>query len=203
MSEREMKKPVWIGVVLLGALSLAGCESMMTALGKTKSAPDEFAVYTRAPLSIPPDYALRPPSPGSVRPQAIETKIQAEQAVLGRATKTGRQPVVKTTLGLRTLLKNAGAFDVDPNIRAIVNQETLGMSQESDSITDTLVFWDAAKRNYGQIIDPAEESRRLKRRSAGLEEGTPAPAPAKQSNAPSIGRTLPQKKEESFLDKIF
>ena len=46
-------------------ISVGGCEGVREAAGIAKKAPDEFAVVTRAPLSMPPDYGLRPPRPGA------------------------------------------------------------------------------------------------------------------------------------------
>ena len=43
--------------------------------------PDEFAVESRAPLTIPPDFDLRPPSPGAPRPQEKASNQQAKQAI--------------------------------------------------------------------------------------------------------------------------
>lgn len=54
---------------LIGAglvLAVAGCGSLKDDLGLQKKAPDEFAVLRHAPLSLPPDFNLRPPKPGEV-----------------------------------------------------------------------------------------------------------------------------------------
>jgi len=58
------------GLAALGG-SLAGCQSAAAALGMTKVVPDEFRVVTKAPLTVPPDYSLRPPAPGEPRPQEL------------------------------------------------------------------------------------------------------------------------------------
>ena len=69
------------------SLSLAACggESLSDTLGYGKSAPDEFAIVTKAPLVIPPDYSLRPPQPGAPRPQEMELQpsIGAQRALIG------------------------------------------------------------------------------------------------------------------------
>ena len=52
-------------VLCLSASLLSGCESLRNAAGLTKKSPDEFAVTTKAPLVIPPDFNLRPPLPGA------------------------------------------------------------------------------------------------------------------------------------------
>ncbi len=45
-----------------------------------RSSPDEFAVESRAPLTIPPDFALRPPQPGAPRPQEITAADRTRSA---------------------------------------------------------------------------------------------------------------------------
>src|SRR5688572_33350449 len=77
--------------ILIAALAVAlplatgGCSGVKETLGLTKQSPDEFKVVSRAPLSMPPDYNLRPPTPGSARPQEGTPRDQAQQAVLGIA----------------------------------------------------------------------------------------------------------------------
>jgi len=43
----------------------------------------EFAVQRRAPLVIPPDFALTPPRPGAPRPQEADSSTLALQAMFG------------------------------------------------------------------------------------------------------------------------
>ena len=63
----------------VAAIGLAGCQSTQKALGMSKVVPDEFRVVSKAPLAVPPDYALRPPTPGAPRPQDGTTRDQAAQ----------------------------------------------------------------------------------------------------------------------------
>src|SRR5882757_1421178 len=75
-----------IGALLLGGtlLLLGGCSSdrLARAFGLTRDAPDEYTVTTRAPLSMPPDYNLRPPRPGAARPQEQSERQQAQEALV-------------------------------------------------------------------------------------------------------------------------
>src|SRR5258708_19942516 len=58
-------------VAALAVAMLAGCGGdTRKVLGLDKVAPDEFKIVNRAPLSLPPDYALRPPDPRALRPPA-------------------------------------------------------------------------------------------------------------------------------------
>lgn len=48
-------------VIILAVTALLGaCSGMKKTLGIEKEAPDEFMVMSRAPLSLPPEYNLRP-----------------------------------------------------------------------------------------------------------------------------------------------
>src|ERR1700710_1416191 len=88
--ERHMRtssfNPTLIGPVLLGSslLLLGGCsgDSLSRTFGLTRDAPDEYTVTTGAPLSIPPDYNLRPPRPGAARPQEQSEREQAAEALV-------------------------------------------------------------------------------------------------------------------------
>ena len=56
-------------VSLLAAAGLQGCSNFKQMIGLEPTMPDEFAVESRPPLTIPPDFDLRPPRPGTPRPQ--------------------------------------------------------------------------------------------------------------------------------------
>ena len=62
-------------------LSLPGCSSLRQAIGLDQVGPDEFAVETRAPLTIPPDFDLRPPQPGAPRPQEVTAAQRAQKLI--------------------------------------------------------------------------------------------------------------------------
>ena len=66
---------------LIGASLLAGCSDLKQMVGLDPTMPDEFAVESRAPLTIPPDFDLRPPEPGAPRPQEKTAEQQAQQAI--------------------------------------------------------------------------------------------------------------------------
>jgi hypothetical protein len=68
-------------VALTGTLALMGCTDFKQAVGLEPTMPDEFAVESNPPLTIPPDFDLRPPEPGAPRPQEESTAKQAEQII--------------------------------------------------------------------------------------------------------------------------
>ena len=69
--------------VALGSstLLLAGCNDFRQAIGLDRVGPDEFAVESRAPLTIPPEFDLRPPQPGAPRPQEGTAADKARKVI--------------------------------------------------------------------------------------------------------------------------
>ena len=95
-------------VLGLAGLTLAGCGGS----GLNRTRPDEFAVARRAPLVVPPDFALAPPSPGAPRPQEADSSTQALQAMFGG-------PAPRSVPETATL-NRADANRADPGIRSEV-----------------------------------------------------------------------------------
>lgn len=145
-----------VAVAAVVMLSLSGCSDAKKALGWTKTPPDEFSVVSRAPLSVPPQFQLRPPEPGAVRPQEGTAREQARGALLGsRAVEVGsRSP------GEVALLQMAGADRAMPDVRSVVNRELAALADADKTFTDRLVFWRAPEQP-GTLVDPSKEAQRL------------------------------------------
>ena len=188
--------------ILIAALAVAlplatgGCSGVKETLGLTKQSPDEFRVVSRAPLSMPPDYNLRPPTPGAPRPQEGTPRDQAQQAVLGIAPDAippigqGEESEAAQSSGESALLQSAGATGVDPNIRQLVDTETAEDEADSKTLADTLVFW-REPEPYGTVVDPALEQKRLQENAATGE-------PVTAGETPTIVR-----KEKGALEGLF
>ena len=157
-------------LALAGLLGLASCsgDELTRTFGLSRDAPDEFQVTTRAPLSMPPDFSLRPPRPGATRPQEMTQRQQAE-ATLSPDVALGR-PRTAPTPGQQALVAAAGPA-APADIRARVDNET-ALDTPSRSFTDRLMFWQAAPAP-GTSVDPTRESQRL-RQNAALGQPTDA-----------------------------
>ncbi len=176
------------------ALALSACENVRSELGLTKQSPDEFRVVSRAPLSLPPEFTLRPPEPGTVRPQEGSPQQQAKRAVF-RAEAPGetldeRIPADGRSVGERSLLMAAGADKAEPGIRQIVDRETGRLNEENESFVNDLVFW-RDQPPPGEVIDAEGESQRL-RENAALGRSVTS------GETPTIER-----KDKAFLEGIF
>ena len=115
------------------ALSLGGCASVRQALGSEKTAPDEFRVVSKAPLVVPPEFNLRPPRPGEARPMELRADLQARTAVFGV------QMGASATEGEKLLVARAGGTNADPRIRAVIDEETGGVSRKPVGFADRIL----------------------------------------------------------------
>lgn len=124
------------GLILAGA-GLSGCGGNADALGFGKVTPDEFRVVAKAPLVLPPDYALRPPKPGEPRPQELQPESAARQAILGK------QAAVQRSAGEQLLVARAGGDKADPLARFVVDDENGEIAHKDKSFADMVMFWKA------------------------------------------------------------
>jgi hypothetical protein len=152
-------------------LLLIGCGGGQSGniLGLRKTAPDEFLVISRAPLSLPPDYALRPPSESSARAQDKAPRQQAQQSLFATTQGTSAESGVKATDNRSAaevaLLTQSNALGADKNIRDLVNRESAILAQEGGQFVERLIFW-RSKPLPGVILDPKLEAKRLQENAA-------------------------------------
>lgn len=152
-----MNKPMTVLAVLAAATAASGCASMNRALGAARSAPDEFRVVTQAPLTLPPDYSLRPPRPGETRPEELQPSQDARAALFGQDIAAG------ASQGERTLVANAGAEAVDPNIRNQIDYESQGIVRRNQDFVDRLLAFGGSSAPAAAPLDAEEEAARLRR----------------------------------------
>lgn len=149
-------------MVLAGA-ALSGCESAKKAFGGGKNAPDEFVVYKQPPLSLPPEYGLRPPEPGADRPQRVSPADDARTAVLGKSRAEAQQTQQQTgaSRGLQALITRTGADKTEPDIRRIVNRESSVLADEDQLFVNKLIFWVDDTTAPSTVVDAKKERKRI------------------------------------------
>lgn len=154
---------------------LAGCgDTVRQTLGIDRSVPDEFAVVSRAPLSMPPSERLPEPDPGAPRPQEGTASDRGRAVVMGGADgstvfTTAATPATQTASGLTpaeaALVSRSGADRADPNIRRTLNQESTRLSMEEESFIQDLLFWQGPTAP-GTVVDATAERERINRNLA-------------------------------------
>lgn len=167
-----MKHTYLTAFIIASMLALGGCGGVAKTLGIGKQpGPDEFQVLTKAPLSLPPDYTLRPPAPGEQRPQDATPQTAAKQSVFEISTDDPTGPVFKDSEQSnieQLLLMKSDAEIVDPNIRQKVNQEAGQLKQVDKSTIDQILFW--KDQHKDTVVDPVAEQQRIQ---TNQDEGKP------------------------------
>ncbi len=167
MRGRELGRAALAGAVLLA--TVAGCDTtVQEQLGLGKRAPDEFQVVRRAPLVIPPDYALRPPGEGERGGDAV-ARAQPDPSAEARDLLTGGGTEAPATLseGERALVA-ASPVATEPGIRDRIVAEA-GELERIDRRLFLFIF-DFQRRQFeprDQVIDPAAEAARLRAGGTG------------------------------------
>ena len=182
--------PRFVSAVLLGGtmVALGGCsgDGLARTFGLTRDAPDEYTVTTRAPLSMPPDYNLRPPRPGAPRPQEQSERQQAQEALVPQTALDSPQDGASP--GQAALLQEAGP-PAPSDIRNRVDQDARYAAND-DSFIDKVLYWRKPDTQHVQI-DAQKESQRL-RQNAALGE------------SPDVGQTpIIEQKKQGWFSSLF
>lgn len=178
-------------MVLVAALALVlgGCSVIGDQLGLGKQSPDEFTVVTRAPLALPPDYSLRPPDPGTQRPQELTVQQKAKDVLMRGGGDGVASPANGLSPGETAVLARAGTARAQTDIRQVLNAENALFDADS-SFVDALIFWQK-KQPGGSVVDPAKEAKRIQEAVA-------------LGKSPTEGETATiERRKKGFLEGIF
>lgn len=191
---KKMSPILLVTVTLAAVLTLSACSDVRKAMTQTKATPDEFAVYTRAPLTMPPDYGLRPPSENDQQTASVQDRPQdtAKRVLLNNAT-AKTVPIQGATPGTTALLARAGAHTAEANIRQVVNSETTAYADEDKSVMENIMFWQTTQA--GTTVDPGQETKRI-------QENQALGQPVNEGNTPMI-ETKPKAPLEGVFDGLF
>ena len=162
------RQVIMLGMTVVLTAGLSACSDFRRAIGEGKSAPDEFQVVVRAPLSLPPGFGDSP-----------EDIVKSSQT-----SGVNAQASTANLLGSQTIdvSEFASLFDfsgVPDDIRTKVDEETYGIQLEKRLPLQTLF---GGVPDVGPVLDKMAEDLRLRKaRLAGqapTEGGTKAIDPA-------------------------
>lgn len=151
------------GTGIVGILSIfvavTGCSNdAKTMLGLKRRVPDEFKIVSHPPLTIPPEFTLRPPVPGNEGNSNIATSNKAKNILLENTTKT--KPA-KMSQAESALLKQAGANDSDPQIRSILAKDTAAKQKtEKKGFLSKIKFF-GKSGDDDKTVDAIKEKQRI------------------------------------------
>jgi hypothetical protein len=150
-----LSKPIALVVVLAAATAASGCAGLSRAVGASRSSPDEFRVMTHAPLTLPPDYNLRPPRPGEARPGESDPSSEARVALFG--DNVGQD----ASQGERAFITAAGAATADDNVRNQIDYEAQGVVRRNEGFVNRLLSFNGSGGPQSSPLDPRTEEQRL------------------------------------------
>ncbi len=163
---------------------LSGCDGVRKTLGLERDPPDEFAVVSRAPISLPPDFNTLPtpqtPKHGhdgkkdvigapDKRPQEDSPQLKAQKTVLGQSSVLPIPHKGMITAGERAFIQRIDqsleaqgiARDSVPDVRGAVDQETHFQTGNKKSWVQELLFWQKGAAHKKEAINPSEEYKNL------------------------------------------
>lgn len=189
---------------------LAACQGneVRNALGLEREAPDEFVVYSRPPLSLPPEFELHPPRPGEPALQQTDSRTKAQNALFGENAEeegvevkqpTGLKPATGETAvtpviasdaksaAESSFLNRSGAFKADPEIREKLIKSTGPNTDNAKSLFDKII------KSEGQepVVDATKEAERLR---TNKQQGKPVT----EGETPTIDPS-----PKTVIDKLF
>lgn len=193
---------------LILPLALAACSGgeVRNTLGLNAKAPDEFVVYSRPPLSVPPEFDLKPPRPGEESPFVATSEDEARQTLLGtkRAPSSLEEleessvstavPAVLSadapTQAQSSFLKKLGTDEADSSIREKLSQdlqEKPKKEKKARTLYDKIVGSETAE----PVVDAKAEANRIR---TNKDEGKPLT----EGDTPTVDQ-----KKKSVIDTLF
>ncbi len=177
------------GTFFAAILALSACSDVKQEMGVGRNSPDEFTVVQRAPLTLPPEYTLRPPIDPSAAQPAEAAAAQAKTALMGKDA----VPAVAGD-GEKALLNKLGVAAANPDIRKQIDEENGYIALKNQSVAQKLIFWNddapSADNIPSSVVNPQAEAARIKQNQA-------AGKPINDGTVPVI------EKKSGTLDKIF
>lgn len=196
MMTRTNKLLTVLGLCATLTACSGGVSEIRDELGLKKESPDEFRVVKRAPLEMPTEYTLPVPRPGDARPQEPTPRDRAKEIIAGTPVQDG----VDKSDGEKALLGQAGAVNVDPNIRSVVDSETKELVGKKTSVMEKLGIREP-KDAQGNAIDPTEEAKKLE--ESGVVEKVVRPVPANEAEDNFVvDEKIPEKSTTATPEEI-
>ncbi len=153
-----------IGGLLTGMLVLSACGGGANAINGRKTSPDEFEVVIRPPLTLPPNFSLRP---GDVNDEDIASGQAANLQIDNSAVTQSRALFATSSADASNFDELFGTDQAIENIRAIVDEETLGIQLDKRVPLEELF---GGKPEVGPDLNAEAEAFRIRQ---AIKDGKP------------------------------
>jgi len=181
----------WKWALIISASALTACSSstVKDTLGLERSAPDEFRVVSRPPLSVPPEFTLRPPTNANAPLNQASASDQAKSLLVGGQaagatpadTSVAKSPVAATSTAVAKaavvsvpkensakassaeaqFLKDAGADRADPKVRDVIVEEQFAKQEQVEECSWWQLMCKSPEKK-DPVVDAKKESDRIK-----------------------------------------
>ena len=182
-------------IVMALLFAVSACSSDMKAnLGLKKDSPDEFRVLAAPPLTVPPDFDLRPPSAAgsSLTPGQASAKQLLSGSVDNVGTPAPTESVKATALPSgadQKLIEKAGASTANSSIRDIIAKDNQPVQDDKKGgFFKNLLS--SGKSDDAPVVDAAAEKQRIT-------DNTKNNKPVTTGDTPTV------KENKSLWDKLF
>ena len=169
--EKRWKRAILTGTAtcLLALTACAGQQASIVGYDPDEVGRDEFAILTNPPLTLPPDFSLRPPRQSSILANDERARQQAEAILLGKSEEGRRREergeLLRSNLPEDDLafLTEAKALSPDANIRAELDEELTQLVDPGEEFLDRVLFWrsDEDEEEEKEYLLPGEVPRIL------------------------------------------
>lgn len=179
---------VIIAIALLTTVSACSTNTR-EALGIKRKAPDEFKVLSHAPLSVPPEFSLRPIAGDKITGKDVTINGKEGRAVFEKAA--AEISTERTSKAENAFLQNANASNANPRIKEILKRDATFTKEEKGGLLKKLAFFRSDEKKETSVINASAERERILKN--------------KQDNKPSIEgkvETTSQKDDGVLTDII-
>ena len=142
-------------IFLLNFLFLCSCSGVKEKVGMIKTPPDEFQVYEKKPLVVPPNFELRPP----LDKDLTLDKAENEDIIFKNEDNISESLTIEDEV----LLISIGEQDIDKNIRQVINDEN-NISEIDKTLLDKILNFEPileVKTEESDELDPIAEKKRI------------------------------------------
>ena len=127
----------------LAPLILVSCGSELgKVLGTDKLPPDEFTILTKPNLIIPPEYNLRPPAEGEIRPVPQQPSRELQAILFNNSVNT--EEFSNSEINLMT---GADVAESIPNIKEVLDSEMRDVEDVNENLKTQIINTPANKIN--------------------------------------------------------